>query len=1606
MSRILCFVLSISLSPWLLAQTTNKPALKVPPVPPKFTGTTNLAPAQSPATQPPAPGTQAPANKPASPFDSLAPAPVQPPPAPPNQPDAARPIIMRAPTPKFELLDNDRVVFFGDTFIEREQTYGYIETRLTTAFPDRNITFRNLGWSADTVLGVSRAGFDPPEKGFDRLKEQIAAVKPTVAFLGYGMASSFDGEAAIPNFKQDLNRLIDTIQSVSKDCRFVLMSPVPHEHLPPPLPDPTEHNRVLGEYAKTIREVAQDRKLHFIPLFERLLGGMRGRHPRRFTDNGIHLNDYGYWWAADIIERGLGLEPNIWRLGVGADGSVRNGSMGLEATEINKKPDRLTFNGLFKRVPNPPIPGLEGKPVQDTLTRLQVAGFDPGKYTLKIDGRPVITLTEQEWFEAPVLDRGPHIEQLQKLRQAIQRKNELFFHRWRPQNNTYLFGFRKHEQGQNAKEIEQFDPLIAEQEKLIADLRKPRPLRFEWMPADPDAPRFPEEIQELKEIKSSQTFAPRPRPEFELAEGFEISLFAENPLLAKPIQMNFDPQGRLWIASSSVYPQIKPGEQADDKIIVLEDADGDGRADKSSVFADGLLIPTGVEPGDGGVYVGQSTELLHFKDTNGDGKADEKRIVLSGFGTEDTHHILHTLRWGHDGQLYFNQSIYIHSHIETPHGVVRLNSGGIFHLRPPTMELGIFLKGFCNPWGHAFDHYGQSFVTDGAGFQGISYGVPGATYFTYAGMRRELRSVSPGSYPKFCGLEMIYSQHFPDDWQGNFVTPDFRAHRLVRFSIAEQGSAFVTKEMPDLLRTRDVSFRPVDVKLGPDGALYIADWSNPIIQHGEVDFRDPRRDREHGRIWRVSAKGRPPVPRPNLVKASNKELLDHLLSPNAFTRQQSRRVLTERGQAIAADLADWIKSHATEEAWMQALWMYQSIEVVQPGLIELLLEAKDGRIRAAAARVLAFWHARMPNASDLLAKAVADEHPRVRLEAVRALARIPTPRSAELVLSALDRPLDDFLDYGVWLSINDLARVWIDAIQSGAWKMEGREKQLEFGLQAIEPALASSVLTQLLEKKPITRDGAGPWIELIGKAGGQKELQMLFEKIVAAQLDASATARALTALTHAARVRNIKPPGDLAGITKILDHTNEKVRIEAVKLAGAWKEASAASTRLLAMAADGSASSGLRQALFDALRDIGGKTVVEGLKPLTAKSHPPALRRQAAVVLSALDPKSGIPEAVQVLAETDSEEAALGLWRALLSIKNSAGPIARALPRSGLPAEVGKAGLRAAREGGRNEPDLILSIARAAGLEEDSRNLTPAEIQQLVTTVTQKGDPVRGEKLYRRADLACVSCHAIGGVGGKVGPDLTSIGASAPVDYLIESLLYPNRKIKEGYHGVLVETKDGQEYSGVLVRETNEQLVLRDATDKEIAIPKNNVGNKATSGSLMPSGLLDTLAAEEQADLLRFLAELGKPGRFDASKGNVARLWRVRAGSHDLEQFGEDKLVSGDVNGPEWAPVRTFVDGTLSREDLKEGARASRYVGVVGLYAAAKIQVPKQGHVRLALSGANNPSVWINGKPLAAKNEIQTELEAGVHTVVVKLDARNLPEQIRLETSDGTFLAN
>ena len=305
------------------------------------------------------------------------------------------PCLFAQTTNSFELLNGDRVVLLGDTFIEREQSYGFMEFLLTTQFPDRKVSFRNLGWSADTPLGVSRAGFDPPAKGFDRLKEQLAAIKPTVAFLGYGMAASFDGEAGLDKFSADLEKLMDTIQQISGETkvRFVLLGPVPHEKLPP-LPDPSRHNEQLAAYSKALENLARKRETAFVAFFELLNEVRSGRSFPPGTDDGIHLTGYGYRRAAEALAEGLHWNKRFWRVGITRQGKMRNGSSGIQILEAEQKEDRVRALAVEDRLPYPPWAHNEKPRLLLTPDcRLQFL-VKPGQYEYRIDGKLVRMVTQ------------------------------------------------------------------------------------------------------------------------------------------------------------------------------------------------------------------------------------------------------------------------------------------------------------------------------------------------------------------------------------------------------------------------------------------------------------------------------------------------------------------------------------------------------------------------------------------------------------------------------------------------------------------------------------------------------------------------------------------------------------------------------------------------------------------------------------------------------------------------------------------------------------------------------------------------------------------------------------------------------------------------------------------------------------------------------------------------------------------------------------------------------------------------------------------------------------------------------------------------------------
>jgi putative heme-binding domain-containing protein len=359
------------------------------------------------------------------------------------------------------------------------------------------------------------------------------------------------------------------------------------------------------------------------------------------------------------------------------------------------------------------------------------------------------------------------------------------------------------------------------------------------------------------------------------------------------------------------------------------------------------------------------------------------------------------------------------------------------------------------------------------------------------------------------------------------------------------------------------------------------------------------------------------------------------------------------------------------------------------------------------------------------------------------------------------------------------------------------------------------------------------------------------------------------------------------------------------------------------------------------------------------------------------------------------------LWRALLSIRGVSAKLATELAKTELPREVARAGLRPAREGNQHQA-LVPVLLKSAGLALSNVQLSSTELQQLAQEAVAKGDAARGEQIYRRTELACVACHAIGGAGGKIGPDLTSIGASAPPDYVVESVLYPNAKIKEGYHSVMIATKDGQEQSGMIAKETATEVVLRTADNKELSIPTRNIARRANVGSLMPAGLIDTLVPEERLDLFKFISQLGKPGAYDAAKGGVARAWKLYLILSANQHLGGERVVAGDFSLPDWVSALSLVNGALPKE-ATESVFPNRNNNR-GLFAATQFDAPKAGAAKFVLGGEAK-GVWVNGTLVKPAPQFTVPVKPGVNTIVLQLDDVK-PADVKLSSDDVAFLVN
>lgn len=380
----------------------------------------------------------------------------------------------------FEFNDGDRIVFIGNDFFEREGDQNYIETRLTTRFPGKHLVFRNLGYAGDTVSGEARnlcAGwenFGPADQGFNRLKALVAHLHPTVIFVAYGMNESFRGDAGLADFGRGLSRLLDMLAEGKP--HIVLISPVHHEGVGD-FPNPIEHNQKLVKYVAAMGDEASRRGYRFINLFKSLQAyePQTGNPRDALTRDGIHLTPRGYWNAAAAIEAGLGIEPRGWAVEMDAVGPTAQ-CQGTKIDHILSKDGQLAFQATDTVLPVATSPSGE---ITSPVRFLRISSLKgTGKYTLRSGDETVASATASQWEAGVNLVRGSAFDQVESVRQLIRLKNVDFFNYWRPENDTYILGYRNHEQGRNAVEIPLFEPLAAAKDAEIAKLSVPQPVSY------------------------------------------------------------------------------------------------------------------------------------------------------------------------------------------------------------------------------------------------------------------------------------------------------------------------------------------------------------------------------------------------------------------------------------------------------------------------------------------------------------------------------------------------------------------------------------------------------------------------------------------------------------------------------------------------------------------------------------------------------------------------------------------------------------------------------------------------------------------------------------------------------------------------------------------------------------------------------------------------------------------------------------------------------------------------------------------------------------------------------------------------------------------------
>ena len=949
------------------------------------------------------------------------------------------------------------------------------------------------------------------------------------------------------------------------------------------------------------------------------------------------------------------------------------------------------------------------------------------------------------------------------------------------------------------------------------------------------------------------------RARMALPDGFTAKVYAAEPMVRQPVAACFDGRGRLWVIEYFQYPNpagLKPvtvdqylrteydrvpeppprGPRGADRIKILEDTDGDGRADRASIFAEGLNLATGLAVGHGGVFVGSAPYLLFYPDRDGDDRPDgDPEVLLSGFGMQDAHATLNSFAWGPDGWLYGAQGSTVTARIR---GIEFQQ--GIWRYHPRTKVFELFAEGGGNTWGLDFDLAGNAFGSSNGGFVAFHM-VQGGNY--WKGFAKHGPLHNPRTYGYFDALDyqgpkrgghvtpggIIYKgDAFPDAFRGAFIGGNLLSNAVYWHDLAPKGSTVSARFGGTLLDARDSWFRPVDLLAGPDGAVYVLDWYDRRASH--LDPRDTW-DRTNGRIYKVEYQGGRHVAPFHLDRLSTDELIAFRTSPNDWYPNEARRVLAERRDAGAIPRLKMLLAEDRDEAIaLRDLWALHVSGGLDDATALGLLAHPVAGVRRWTVRLLGDDRRMNPSLlASLIELARSEPDARVRSQLASSCQRWDSPSALPILGQLLGRDADA-ADPQIPLML------W--------WALERQMRDDRDGVVAL-------VTSAGLPGRPLVRDVVAERVARALTSGGTEADFRACARLIDGP---AVNPRIVAGMSRGLEGRRLPavPEPLVASYRQFRDRA--KPDIELIRLGVRLGDA-AADAEARRRASDRSGSPTDRLALIEAIGQAGNSDDLATLLGLLAPEEAPAIR------LAALNALGGFaqPEVAAGLVDRYAGLDSTGRGRALDLLcgrKAWAGPLLDAMTSGRIsakdlrPAQV----LQVAQLG---DPDLTARLEHAWGRvprpNSPEKTRRVAEVRGMLVE-GDKGDATRGRAVFREA---CATCHRLFGEGEAIGPDLTG-AERGDLTFLLTSVVDPSAVVRKEFEAQAVATTDGRLLTGLVADENDRTLTLIDGQRQRIILARGDVeAMKPSPVSLMPEGLLDKLTEGQVRDLFKFLQSSG-----------------------------------------------------------------------------------------------------------------------------------------------------